>query len=92
MQEYVNVQAKLVNGSGQRNTVIVKNSRATKTVEMIQNDRVKQKKTRKLSPSERKKILAGTFVPGLWKNCKLGSCLGHKAYRRTYRKTRRQRR
>lgn len=92
MHEYVNVQAKLVNGSGQRNTVIVKNGLATKTVEKIDNGRVKQKKTRKLSPSERKKVLAGTFVPGLWKNCKLGSCLGRKAYRKTYRNTRKQRR
>jgi hypothetical protein len=75
MQQYVSVQAKLVNGSGQRNTVIIKNGKATKTVEKIQNGRVKQKKTRKLSPSERKKVLEGTFVPDLWKNCKLGSCL-----------------
>lgn len=74
-QQYVSVQARLVNGSGQRNTVIVKNGQATKTVEKIQNGRVKQKKTRKLSPSERKKVLAGTFVPGLWKNCKLESCM-----------------
>ncbi len=84
MDQYVSVQAKLVNGQGQRNTVIIKNGSATKTVEKIQNGRVKQKKTRKLSPRERKKILAGTFVPGLWKNCKLGSC--------SQRKTRRNRR
>ena len=81
MHQYVSVQAKLVNGSGQRNTVIVKNSHATKTVEMIQNGRVKQKKTRKLSPSERKKVLAGTFVPGLWKNCTLGSCMTRRSRR-----------
>ncbi len=75
MHEFVSVQAKLVNGSGQRNTVVIKNGKATKTVEKIKNGNVKQKKTRKLSPSERKQILAGQFVPGLWRNCKFGRCL-----------------
>jgi hypothetical protein len=77
-QQYVSVQARLVNGRGQRNTVIIKNGSATKTVEKIQNGRIKEKKTRKLSRSERKKVLAGMFVPGLWKNCKIGSCFQRK--------------
>jgi hypothetical protein len=85
MHEFVSVQTKLVNGKGYRNTVIINNGRATKMVEKIQNDHVKQKKTRKLTAAERKKILTGTFVPGLWKNCKLGSCYTRRSITRSRR-------
>jgi hypothetical protein len=81
MHQFVSIQAKLVNGKGQRNTVMITNGKASKTVEKILNGKVKEKKTRRLTSGERKKILSGTFVPGLWKNCKLGSCITRRSRR-----------
>ena len=73
-RDYVNIQERWVNGVGQRNTVLIRNGGlAKKVVEKIgANGRVISKKTRKLTAKERADILGGSFVSGLWRNCKLG--------------------
>lgn len=72
-RNYVNIQERWVNGVGQRNTVLIRNGGpATKVAEKIgRNGRVLSKKTRKLSAKEKAAILDGTFVNGLWGNCRV---------------------
>ncbi len=71
MMEYMSVQEKYSNGKGQRNIVqIRRNGTARKTVEKLgSRGRVLKRKTRRLSTKERRSILKGVFVPGLWRNC-----------------------
>jgi hypothetical protein len=67
---YVNVQEHWENGKGKRNTVLIRNGTAIKKVEQLNaSGRVVAQKTRKLTASEKKKILNRQFVKGLWKNC-----------------------
>jgi hypothetical protein len=73
--EYLNVQEKWVNGKGQRNTVKITRGKAIKKVETLgAKGRVLRSKTRKLKAAEKQAILKGTFVPGLWNNCRFGTC------------------
>lgn len=74
--EYLNIQEKVVNGKGQRNVVqIRRNGTAKKTVERLIKGRVVKRKTRRLTKSEKRDILKGVFVPGLWNNCRItGLC------------------
>jgi hypothetical protein len=73
--EYLNVQEKWVNGKGQRNTVKITRGKAIKKVETLgAKGRVLRSKTRKLKMAEKQAILKGAFVPGLWKNCRVGTC------------------
>lgn len=70
---YTSVQERWVNGEGRRNTVTIRNrGPAVKRVEAFDpQGRVTKTKTRRLSAPEKKKILAGVFVPRLWSNCRL---------------------
>jgi hypothetical protein len=72
-RDYVNIQERWVNGVGQRNTVLIRNcGPAKKVVEKIgANGRVLAKKTRKLTAKEKTNILKGSFVSGLWQNCRV---------------------
>lgn len=71
---YYSVNQKIVNGKGQRNIVKIETKgeqqTAVKVVEKLgAHGRVLKRKTRKLSAKEKKDILQGVFVPGLWRNC-----------------------
>lgn len=78
-REYMNVSETWKNGEGRRNTVLIPNKGpAIKRVEVYRPGGKKTTKTRKLTAAEKKMILAGTFIPGLWRNC----CPGTKATRR----------
>ncbi len=70
---YTSVQERWVNGEGRRNTVTIRNrGPAEKRVEAFDaQGRVTKSKTQRLSAPEKKKILAGVFVPRLWSNCRL---------------------
>lgn len=55
---------------GRRNIVSIESGKGTKSVEFLnRSGRVSKKSTRKLSSSERKKILKNEFIPGLWSDC-----------------------
>jgi hypothetical protein len=75
-RHYFSMTQKIVNGKGQRNIVqINSNGPAVKIVEKLASTgKVLKRKTRKLSTKEKKAILQGTFVPGLWRNCTFGNC------------------
>ncbi len=69
-REYMNVTETWKNGEGRRNTVVIRNGGpAVKRVDIIHANGKKSTKTRKLTGAEKKKILSGTFIPGLWRNC-----------------------
>ena len=69
---YMNVSQTWKNGEGRRNTVMIRNGQGIKKVERLGNEgEVLETKVRKLTPPERKEILEGRFVPGLWRNCTL---------------------
>ena len=70
-RHYYSVSQKVVNGKGQRNIVHIENNGpAVKVVEKLgSRGQVLKRKTRKLTAKEKKKILNGVFVPGLWRNC-----------------------
>ncbi len=74
-QSYMNVSQTWKNGQGRRNTVIIRNGHGEKRVEKLgaQGD-VLEMQAHPLSPTEIQTILKGRFVPGLWRNCRLGSC------------------
>ena len=74
-QSYTNISETWVNGQGRRNVVTIRNGKGQKRVErMGPRGEVLDTTTRSLSPPERNQILRGKFVPGLWRNCRLGSC------------------
>lgn len=85
---YANVQERWRNGQGQRNSVTIqKGGPAIKKVESLgANGRVTKTKTRKLTKTEKEKILKGVFVPGLWSNCCLGAAKSHRSSRRSSRR------
>ena len=63
------------NGEGIRNVVKIENGVGMKKVEKLDDGmNVVNSKTRKLSNDEIMNITNGSFVPGLWSNCKLGKC------------------
>lgn len=70
---YTSVQERWVNGKGKRNVVTIRNrGPAQKRVEVFDaTGRITKSKTRKLTKAEKSKILKGTFVPSLWRNCRL---------------------
>ncbi len=68
--QYMSVQERFVNGVGQRNIVSIEsNGTAVKRVEQFVNGKRIKQKTRKLTAQEKKDVMKGVFVPGLWKNC-----------------------
>lgn len=68
--KYMSVQERFVNGSGQRNVVSIEpNGTAIKRVEQFVNGKRIKQKTRKLTAKEKKNVMKGVFVPGLWRNC-----------------------
>ena len=68
-RSYMNVTQTWKNGVGRRNTVIIRNGKGIKRVEEFGPHGEIKQKTRKLTKSEKAKILQGKFIPGLWKNC-----------------------
>jgi hypothetical protein len=60
----------LLNGEAQvkKNIVDIKNGKGTKTVKYIENGK-ERTATRKITPSEMKKIKNGIFVPKLFQPC-----------------------
>jgi hypothetical protein len=69
---YMNVSQTWKNGEGKRNTVMIRNGQGVKKVERLGLEgEVLETKVRKLTTPERKEILEGRFVPGLWRNCTL---------------------
>lgn len=74
-QSYMNISQTWKNGHGRRNTVMIRNGQGTKRVELLGAEgQVLKSQTRRLTGKERAHILRGTFIPGLWRNCRLGSC------------------
>jgi hypothetical protein len=74
-QTYMNVSETWKNGQGRRNTVVIRNGKGTKRVEQLgSRGEVLETKNRPLTAPERTHILEGRFIPGLWRNCKLGQC------------------
>ncbi len=74
-QSYTNVSETWVNGQGRRNIVTIRNGKGQKRVEKLgPGGEVLEVQNKPLSFPERKQILSGKFVPGLWRNCKLGIC------------------
>lgn len=75
--ETVRLSSEPINGNvyGTRNIVTIKNGKGTK-VKSALNKSGKPVKTRKvkLNAKEIQNISKGTFLPGLWANCKLGKC------------------
>lgn len=60
---------------GIRKSVSIKNDLGMKKVEKLGKDgAIVSSKTRKLTKKEINNIREGNFVPGLWRNCKLGNC------------------
>lgn len=60
---------------GTRNIVTIKNSKGKKIKEALnKNGNVIERNSKTLKKKEIDQIKSGNFVPGLWKNCKLGSC------------------
>jgi hypothetical protein len=60
---------------GTRNIVTIRNGKGKKVKEALDKQgKVVERKTKTLKNTEIKQIKSGTFVPGLWKDCKLGSC------------------
>ncbi len=74
-RHYYSVSQKMVDGKGQRNIVQIENGKqGMKVVEKLDSrGQVIKRKTRKLTTKEKKDILKGVFVPGLWRNCSLVS-------------------
>jgi hypothetical protein len=74
-QQYMNVSQTWKNGQGRRNTVIIRNGKGAKRVDLLgAQGQVLKSKTRKLTAPERTQILRGKFIPGLWRNCHMGAC------------------
>ena len=60
---------------GIRKSVSIKNGIGMKKVEKLgEKGAIVSSKTRKLTKEEINNIEGGNFVPGLWRNCKLGNC------------------
>lgn len=74
-RHYYSVSQKIIDGKGQRNIVQIENGQqGTKVVEKLgSRGQVVKRKTRKLTTKEKKDILKGMFVPGLWQNCNFTS-------------------
>ncbi len=76
--ETVRMSSEPMNGNvyGTQNIVTIKNGKGEK-IKAALGKTGKALKTRKvkLNAKEIKQITNNTFVPGLWKNCKLGKCL-----------------
>jgi hypothetical protein len=71
-QSYMNVSQTWKNGEGRRNTVMIRNGQGVKKVERLgPQGQVLETKVQKLTTPEKSHILAGRFVPGLWRNCTL---------------------
>lgn len=82
-RQYYSVSQKIVDGKGQRNIVQIENGKqGVKVVEKLgSRGQVLKRKTRKLTSKEKKDILKGVFVHGLWRNCNFSrSC--SRRYRR----------
>lgn len=74
-QSYMNVSHTWKNGKGQRNTVVIRNGQGVKQVDMLgANGQPVKTQTRRLTKAEKAQILEGQFIPGLWRNCRIGSC------------------
>lgn len=74
-QSYMNVSETWANGQGRRNIVTIRNGKGEKRVERLgPSGEVLEVQNRPLSAPERQEILRGKFVPGLWRNCRLGQC------------------
>jgi hypothetical protein len=71
---YMNVSQSWSPGQGmKRNTVTIRNGRGVKRVERLgPQGEVLEIAERPLSQMERQHILQGKFIPGLWRNCKVG--------------------
>ncbi len=68
----MNVTQTWKNGQGRRNTVIIRNGTGVKRVEQLgAQGEVLETMTRPLTSMEKRTILEGKFIPGLWKNCRL---------------------
>jgi hypothetical protein len=73
-QSYMNVTQTWKNGVGRRNTVMIRNGKGIKRVEEFGTHGKIKEQTRKLTGAEKEQILQGQFIPGLWRNCRIGSC------------------
>jgi hypothetical protein len=74
-QTYMNVSETWANGQGRRNVVTIRNGRGEKRVERLgPRGEVLGRQKRILAAPELRQILQGKFVPGLWRNCRLGQC------------------
>ncbi len=80
----------LLNGEAQvkKNIVDIKNGKGTKTVKYIENGK-ERTATRKITPSEMKKIKQGIFVPKLFQPCY--DCLNSRNKSRSRSKTQKKR-
>ncbi len=72
-QSYMNVSQTWKNGVVRKNTVVIRNGKGIKRVEEFGPHGEIKKQTRKLTDTEKSQILQGQFIPGLWKNCRVGA-------------------
>lgn len=71
----MNVSQTWKNGQARRNIVVIRNGQGIKQVDVLGPNGLPVKtQTRRLTKAEKTQILEGQFVPGLWRNCRLGSC------------------